>query len=331
MNTDHRWGVRVLGTGSYLPERVLTNHDLERMVDTTDEWITTRTGIKERRIAAPEQATSDLAVQAALAALADAKLSPEVLDLILVATVTPDMLFPSVACLVQQAIGATQAACFDINAACSGFIYGLAGAKGFLESGAYRTVLLIGAEKLSSITNWEDRSTCVLFGDGAGAVILGRTEEPTQLLSTYLGADGRRAGVLKAPGGGSRLPLTTEVVQQRLHCIQMDGQEVFKLAVTKMLEAAEKALVLAGKTYHDVTLFIPHQANLRIIEAIAKRLQVPRDRVFLNLDKYGNVSSATTVIALDEARRAGRIHPGDVIELVAFGGGLTWAAAVFQW
>ncbi len=322
--------VSIRSTGSYVPEKVLTNADLEKMVQTSDEWITTRTGIKERHIADREMATSDLAARAARNALERAGLAPEDIDLIIVATATPDMLFPSTACLVQKELGAANAAAFDLAAACSGFIYALATAKAFIESGTYRRVLIMGAETLSRITDWEDRNICVLLGDGAGAMILERSEKPTQLLSVYLGADGNYGNLLMLPGGGSRNPASHETIDKRLHYMKMEGKEVFKVAVTKMCEAAQTALEKAGKKCEDLSLIIPHQANIRIIEAIAKRINIPSEKVYINLQKYGNVSAATIIIALDEALRSGRIKPGDLIEVVAFGGGFTWGASVIQ-
>lgn len=327
---SYKTAIQIIGTGAYLPTRVLTNRDLERTVDTSDEWITTRTGIKERRVAAKHEATSDLAVQAAKRALKNAKLPKEAVDLILVATATPDMFFPSTACFVQKALGIKEAAVFDISAACSGFIYGLEVARRLLQSEAYKTALVIGAEKLSSITNWQDRSTCVLFGDGAGAAVLQKRSGAQGILSTYIRSDATFTDILCVPGGGSRFPADADVVAKKLNTIHMDGQEVFKLAVHKMIEAGKQALRLAKKKDSDLDLLIPHQANLRIIEAIAKRIHVPRERVFVNLQKYGNMSAATTIVALDEARRQGRVRAGDLVELIAFGSGLTWGAAVIQ-
>jgi len=322
--------VHVIGTGSYLPEKVLTNAELSRMVDTSDEWITTRTGIKERHVAAKEEATSDMATQASRRALADARLAPDQIELIVVATTTPDMFFPSTACFVQKQLGIKEAVSFDVSAACSGFVYALEVARTMLESGRYTRALVIGAEKLSSITNWKDRSTCVLFGDGAGAAVLERRTVPGGILSTYITAEAAQTDILKVPGGGSRLPPTADVLAQNLNTIYMEGKEVFKLAVHRMISAAQKALELAGKKESDLTLLIPHQANLRIIEAIGERVAIPRERIFVNLQKYGNMSSATTIVALDEARREGRVKKGDLVELIAFGAGLTWGAVVIQ-
>ena len=330
MSSAPKSHVQVIGTGTYLPAQVLTNYDLEKMVDTTDAWITTRTGIKERRIAAKNQATSDLAVKAAHKALEDAKLSPNAIDLIIVATTTPDMFFPSTACFVQKALSIKEAVSFDVSAACSGFLFAMEAARSMLEQGPYKTALLIGAEKLSAVTNWQDRGTCVLFGDGAGAAVLQRRPGSKGILSTYVCSDATHTDILSVPGGGSRAPATADVVAKKLNTIHMDGQEVFKLAVHKMIHAVEEALRRANKKDTDLALLIPHQANLRIVEAIAKRVHVPRERIFVNLQKYGNMSAATTIVALDEARREGRVREGDLVELVAFGAGLTWGAAVIQ-
>jgi len=326
----------IIGTGSYMPEKVLTNDDLSKFVDTNDEWITTRTGIKERRIAADDQATSDLAAEAGRRAMTAAGVNPEDIQLIIVATVTPDMFFPSTACFVQKKICATNAVCFDISAACSGFLYALQVARHFINTGNRTTALVIGAEKLSSLINWKDRNTCVLFGDGAGAVVIRRnddvgTDVPGRVLSTVMGSDGNLVDLLKVPGGGSACPITAENVESRPNSIHMEGRETFKHAVTRMLEAAKQALDMAGLTAADVALVIPHQANARIIGAIADRLELPAERVFMNLDKYGNTSAATIPVALDEANKAGRLKRGDVILLVAFGGGFTWASSVVRW
>jgi 3-oxoacyl-[acyl-carrier-protein] synthase III len=317
-----------------MPSHVLTNHDLEKLVETSDEWITSRTGIKERRIAAESEATSDLASAAALKALEMAGVAAEDLDLIIVATVTPDMFFPSTACFVQKKIGATNAVGFDISAACSGFLFALQTARHYLNGGPKKTALVIGAEKLSTLINWQDRNTCVLFGDGAGAVVLRSdesTEAPGRVLSSVMGSDGTLADLLKVPGGGSAQPITLANVASRPNTIHMEGRETFKHAVTRMLQASEKALQEAGLTAADVKLVIPHQANARIISAIAERLGVPPERTFMNLDKYGNTSAATIPVALDEANRAGLLEKGDIILLVAFGGGFTWASSVVKW
>lgn len=328
--------VKITGTGSYLPEKVLTNEDLSKIVETSDEWITTRTGIKERRVATQTMATSDLSLQAAKRALEAAELSADQLDVIIVATCTPDYFFPSVACLVQNGLGATRAAAFDVSAACSGFIYALATANGLLESGVHKRALVIGADVLSKFTDWTDRTTCVLFGDGAGALILEKDEKASpkshSILAVDLGADGSQTDILKIPGGGSRNPYNKEEgMKDTPATIHMDGKEVYRHAVTRMIETANRALAKAGKTSNDLSLLIPHQANLRIIESIGKRMGLPTEKVFLNIHKYGNMSAATTVVALDEAARSGQLKSGDLVELIAFGAGLTWGAAVIQW
>ena len=321
----------IVGVGAALPERVLTNFDLEKMVDTSDEWIRTRTGIRERRIADEKTATSDLAIAAARQALERAGVKGEEVDLILVATVTPDMVFPSTANLVQVGLGATKAAAMDLEAGCSGFIYALAVGGQFIAAGLYETVLVIGAETLSKITDWTDRNTCVLFGDGAGAAVLRPVSPERGFLSFYLGADGSGGDLLQMPAGGSRRPTSPETVQQRLHFIQMNGSEVFKFAVRVMGEASVRALEMAGLTTKDVDFLVPHQANLRIIDAAVKRLNLPPDRVVVNLDRYGNMSAASIPVALEEAWREGKIKDGDVVVMVAFGAGLTWAATVLRW
>ncbi len=321
-----------MGTGSYVPEKVLTNDDLARMVDTSDEWITTRTGIKERRIAAPGELTSQMATKAALKAMEQASVEPGDIDLILVATTTPDMMFPATACFVQKSIGANKAACFDVSAACAGFLMAVEVGQQFVATHSYEIVLVIGAEKLSSITNWTDRNTCVLFGDGAGAAILGHRGGGTHgIISSHLGSDGGFSDILFMPGGCSRTPITAENADQHLQTIHMLGKEVYKQAVTAMIEAARKALDAAGLTINDIACVIPHQANFRIIESIADKLEIPLDRFFVNLDRYGNTSAAAIAIALDEANRSGRIKRGDYILMVVFGGGLSWASTVIEW
>lgn len=322
---------KIIGTGKSLPKKVLTNLELEKMVDTSDEWIRTRTGIIERRITAQNEATSDLAIRASQEALENAHISPDEIDMILACTCTPDMVFPSVGCLVQSALGAKNAAAMDISAACSGFIYGLATAKSYIESGMAKKILLIGVDTLSKITNWNDRSTCILFGDGAGAAVLSAENGDSGILSVYMASDGTQSDILKVPAGGSRIPINLEVLENKSHMIQMDGPEVYKFAVTKMVEASLKALEMAGKKPADLKLIIPHQANKRIIESVAKRLHMNGNSVFVNLEKYGNMSAATTIVALDEAQKEGRIQQGDLVELVAFGAGLTWGAAVIRW
>ncbi len=321
----------ITAVGSYVPERVLTNAELEKMVETSDEWITTRTGIKERRIAAKDEFTSDLGAKAALKAMERAGVTPEQIDLIIVATITPDMPFPSTACLVQRKIGAYRAAAFDIEAACSGFIYGLEIGQQFIMSRTYDTVLVIGAEKLSSIVDWTDRNTCVLFGDGAGAAILQNRPNSHGLLAVCMGADGNKADLLSMPAGGSQCPATAESVAARLHFLRMDGKETFKNAVNAMLTAAQEVLRRCELDISRIACVIPHQANRRIIEAVSERLGTQPDQVFINLQKYGNTSAASVAIALDEVVQSGRIQRGDLILLVVFGAGLTWGAAVIEW
>jgi 3-oxoacyl-[acyl-carrier-protein] synthase-3 len=321
----------IAGVGSYVPERILTNADLEKIVDTTDEWITTRTGIRERRMAAENEATSDMAAKAAVRAMESAGVSAESIDLIIVATITPDMQFPSVACLVQHKIGARNAAAFDLEAACSGFIYALEVGQQFIMSHTYDTVLVIGAEKLSSIIDWTDRNTCVLFGDGAGAVILQNRPNSHGLLTACMGSDGSKADLLCMPGGGSRIPASPDSVSSRLHYLRMDGRETYKNAVVAMYTAAQEALRRCELSVDKIDCIIPHQANRRIIEAVADRLGTGMDKVYVNVDRFGNTSAASVAIALDEAVRTGRIQRGDLLLLLVFGAGLTWGAAVIEW
>ena len=323
--------VGILGTGAYVPERVLTNEDLEKMVDTTDEWIVSRTGIHERRIAAPDQASSDLAYEAALRALDSSGIEPDQLDLIIVATVTPDTSFPSTANLLQHRLGAKKAASFDMAAACSGFLYGLATATQFIRNGVYRYALVIGVESLSKITDWTDRNTCVLFGDGAGAAVIGSVEDGYGFLSFDLGSDGGGGELLKLPAGGSRLPASEETVTGGMHYLKMAGSDVFKFAVRIMNSSAEASLEKAGLTKRDVDFLVPHQANIRIIDSAIKRFGLSADKVMVNLDRYGNMSSASIPVALDEAVHEGKIQDGDNIVLVGFGGGLTWGSTVIKW
>jgi 3-oxoacyl-[acyl-carrier-protein] synthase-3 len=308
--------VGIVGTGSYVPPKILTNIDLEKMVDTSDTWIVERTGICERRISSPETTASCLGLPASLAALQSAGVSPEDVDLIIVATSTPDMIFPSTACLIQDKIGASRAACFDLSAACTGFSYALEVGQQFIATSTYKTALIVGTEVISKVIDWTDRNTCILFGDGAGAAVLQPVADDYGILSTSLGADGRLASILDLPIAGY---------------IRMSGREVFKVAVNTMIEAVEKVLNNAGISQDDVSLLIPHQANIRIIEAMGKRLDIPQERVFVNLQKYGNVSAGSTIIALDEAVQQGRVKDGDIIVIVAFGGGLTWGATVIRW
>lgn len=331
MSRPHLRSVSITGVGSYVPDRVLTNAELERMVDTSDEWIRSRTGIRERRIAADDQATSDLAVAAARRALTSAGLTAMDVDLIIVATITPDMLFPSTACLVQYKLGASRAAAFDLEAACSGFVYALDVGAHFVQSHTYNTVLVIGAEKMSSVVDWTDRNTCVLFGDGAGAAVLQNRPSAHGLLTTCLGSDGGKAKLLELPAGGSAVPTTAASVANRLHYLRMDGKETFKSAVNAMVSAANEALSRCGIPVSQLKCIIPHQANLRILNAVAERLNAREDQLFVNVDRYGNTSAASVAIALDEAVQQGRVLRGDLVLLVVFGAGLTWGAAVIEW
>ncbi len=324
--------VCIAGTGSYLPEKILTNAELAIQVDTSDEWIVSRTGIRERRIAADGEFTSHMATHAARRALEQAGLAAEDVELIIVATITPDTLTPATACYVQHNLGAHQAVAFDISAACSGFLYAMKISKRLIGDGAFKNALIIGAEKLSAVINWEDRSTCVLFGDGAGAAVLRRAEpDEGSILATEMGTDGNLTHLLNIPGGGIACPITAANVNDHLFTLTMMGKEVFKHAVNRMKEAAEKVIERAGLKAEDIACVIPHQANLRIIDAIADRLAVPNERVFVNLDKYGNTSAAAVAIALDEANRSGAFKRGEHIVLVVFGAGLTWAAAAIRW
>jgi 3-oxoacyl-[acyl-carrier-protein] synthase-3 len=320
----------ILGVGSYLPEKCVDNFYFEGIMDTSNEWITTRTGIKERRVAAEEEATSDLAIKASLKALECANLAPEDIDLIILATLTPDMLLPSTACIVQEGIGAVNAAAFDISAACTGFVYALTIAKQFVENDTYKNILVVGSETSSRVLNYEDRATSVLFGDGSGAAVVGRVEDGG-ILSTYLGADGKGKDYLKIPAGGSRNKASQDTIQNNMHTIHMAGSDVFKFAVRKMAETSLIAIEKANLEAKDIDLYVPHQANARIIEASAKRLGLSMDSVFVNLDKYGNMSAASIPVALDEAYREGKIKKGDKIVVVGFGGGLTWGSSVIEW
>ncbi|KAB2649515.1 MAG: beta-ketoacyl-ACP synthase III [Verrucomicrobiota bacterium] len=323
----------ILGTGSYAPARILTNEELSKTVETSNEWIFTRSGIRERRIAAPLESVSDMGAEAARRALEDAKVSASEIDLVIVATVTPDAPMPAVACHIQHKLSIpSNAACFDLNAACSGFIYALDTACAMISSGRYKKALVIGAEKLSSVVDWKDRTTCVLFGDGAGACIVGATLEPNiGLLGTKLGAFGGSADLLYIPGGGSNKPATPDSIASGDHFIKMKGKEVFKLAVRVMDEAARDILEQHGYKADQISLVIPHQANLRIIESISQYLKLPMDRFFVNVDRYGNTSAASIGIALDEARKAGKVKKGDLMLLVAFGAGLTYGSALIRW
>ena len=320
----------ITGLGKYVPPKVLTNKDLEKIVDTNDEWITSRTGIKERHIVEDDVSTSDIAYQAALEALENSGLAAEDIDLIIVATVTPDMSFPATACLIQERIGASKAAAFDLEAGCSGFVYSLSVASQFIETGVYQNALVIGAETLSKITDWEDRGTCVLFGDGAGAAVL-QTTEKGGMLAFDLGADGSGSKSLYLPAGGSLKPSSKQSIEEKEHFIKMEGNQVFKFAVKIMGQASVDVLEKAGLTPEDIDLLVPHQANTRIINAAANRLKLEDDKVFINLPKYGNTSSASIPIALYEARENGLVKNGNTIVLVAFGAGLTWASTVIEW
>lgn len=323
---------RIVGTGSYLPSKVLTNADLEKLVDTSDEWIVTRTGISTRHVAAEDEATSDLAYRASLGALQAGGLDPADLDMVLVATATPDHVFPSTACVLQDRLGAKRAGGLDISAACSGFVYGIGMANGLIRSGTCRTVLVVGAETLTRVVNWQDRNTCVLFGDGAGAALLRAEEGDQGVLSVHMRSDGSKGSILIIPGGGSRHPVSQAVVDAGLAKIQMHaGNEVFKLAVRAMEEVALAALKQAGLEVGDVDYIISHQANLRIISALGQRLGLPDSKVIVNVQRVGNTSAATIPLAMDEAVRDGRIRPGHLVLLCAFGGGLTWGSALIRW
>jgi len=319
----------IIGTGSYVPEKVLTNFDLEKMVDTSDEWIRRRTGISERRIADDNMASSDLGIQASLKAIKDAGIDPLEIDLIIAATITPDMFFPSTACFIQRGIGAKNAGAFDLSATCSGFCYGLAMADGLVKSGIHQAVLVVAADVLSKVTDWTDRATCVLFGDAAGAAVIQPTDEEKGILASYLGAD-ENVELLSLPGGGTRYPASHETIDKRMHYIRMNGQEVFRLGVRTMYESALKVLGQAGLTIDDVDLFIPHQANIRIMEAVGERLGMPSEKIYVNIHKYGNTSATTVIVALDEAIREGRVESGDIVLFSTFGGGLTWAGTVIK-
>jgi 3-oxoacyl-[acyl-carrier-protein] synthase-3 len=323
--------VGITGTGSYLPENVLTNADLEKFVDTNDEWITSRTGIRERHIAPKDMPVSELCYQAGLRALEDAQVAPEEVSLIIVATMTPDFAFPATACLVADRLGAKNAAAFDLEAACTGFIFALATASQFVATGMYKTVLVIGGETMSKIVNWEDRATCVLFGDGAGAAVLQPVKDGFGLLSFELGSDGSGGMLLSQPAGGSRCPASLETVEKNLHTLQMEGREVYKFAVRIIDVVTVKVLEKAGLMKEDMDLFVPHQANTRIVDAAIKRLGISPDKVVVNLHKYGNMSAASIPVALDEAVKEGRISEGDTIVMVGFGAGLTWGACVLKW
>ncbi|MDR4508412.1 MAG: ketoacyl-ACP synthase III [Candidatus Brocadiaceae bacterium] len=321
----------ITGIGSYLPRKVLTNRDLEKMVDTTEEWIIQRTGIRERRIVEESEVTSDLGAHASLKAMEDANIAPEEIDMIITSTITPDQFFPSTSCYIQEKIGATRASAFDILAACAGFVYALSIGQSVVSAGTAKTILVVGAECLSKITDYTDRTTCVLFGDGAGAVIIQGNGSKHDIISTSLAADGSQADVLIMPGGGAKHPASLESIHQRMHYIQFRGKEVFKRAINNITSMIIETVEKQGYTLEDIDLIIPHQSNLRIIEATMERLGLPAEKAFVNIDKYGNTSSASVPIAMDEARREGRLNKGDLVMLVAFGGGLTWGSSVIRW
>ncbi len=323
--------MEVVSTGRYLPERVLTNAELERLVDTSDEWIRERTGIRERRIACPAMGAAEMGTNAARIALERAGLQPDEVDVLIVSTATPDRLLPSTACDIQAQLGASNAAAYDVSAACTGFLYAMSVAEGHLAAGHGEVALVVAAEKMSAITDWSDRSTCILFGDGAGAAVVRRSENGRGVLSNFMRSDGSLAELLWRPGGGAKVPFNETVLEERSHLVKMAGREVFKAAVRSMAEAADQALQRAGLTGEDIDLLVPHQANIRIIEATAKYANIPMEKVYVNVDRYGNMSSATLPVALDEAQEAGRIKPGDNVMMVAFGAGFTWGSSVIRW
>ena len=321
----------ITGWGKFLPQRVMTNDDIAKMVDTSDTWIRERTGIGQRRIAGVDDTTASMSINAAIAALDVAGLSGIEIDLVIVATATPEHFFPSTASIVQDALGASHAGAFDLSAACSGFVYGLSMGADAIKAGSANAVLVIGAETLSRVVNWKDRNTCVLFGDGAGAVVLQASDQPGGVLSTLLRSDGSGSELLIMPAGGSKMPITPDVLAQDLHCIQMNGREVFRFATRAIDRSLREVMHKAGWTPQQVDIIVPHQANIRIIEAAAKSLGVPLDKFYCNLERYGNTSAASIPIALTEAFEAGRLHPNDRVAMVGFGAGLTWAAAAVQW
>jgi len=321
----------ITGVGSFLPEKVLTNDDLSKMLDTTDEWITKRTGIKERRIVENGVAASDLAYEASLRALDDANVLPTEVDLIVTSTITPDCLFPSTSCYIQEKLGARNAGAFDLLAACAGFVYALSVAKSFVASGAMKTVLVVGAECMSKITDYTDRSTCILFGDGAGAVVVQQGNGRREIITTNLGSDGSQAELLMLPAGGSKLPASRETVESRLHYIKLRGKEVFKQAIINMVDVITKAAAENNMRVEDIEMIIPHQSNIRIIEAAMEKLALPREKAYVNINRYGNTSSASIPIAIDEIEKENLLKPGDTALLVAFGGGLTWSSSIIKW
>ena len=322
---------KITGVGSYLPEKVLTNSDLEKIVDTDNDWIVTRTGIKERRIAGDNESTSDLAFQAASEALSNAAVDPQELDLIIVATTTPDFPFPSTAALLQGRLGAIKAAAFDVQAVCTGFVYALATADQFIRSGMYKKILVVGAEVLSRLVDWNDRGTCILFGDGAGAVVLEADESERGIISSHLHADGTQYDLLYVPGGGSRFPVSSELLNSGDQYIRMKGNEVFRVAVNALESSVIEALDSNGLKSEDVDLLIPHQANIRIINATAKKLGFSSDKVIITVDRHGNTSSASIPLALYEAVKTKRIDDGSLVLMDAFGGGFTWGSVLIRW
>lgn len=326
-----KFNAGIVGLGTYVPDRVLSNLELESILETSDEWIRSRTGIRERRIAAPEQASSDLAFEAAKLALENAKISADEVDLIVCATISPDMLFPATGCIVQELLGAKKAAAFDLEAGCSGFIYALAVGQAFISSGIYKTVLVIGTDVMSRMVNWKEREICVLFGDGAGAAVLKPVESDQGILAVHLGSDGSGANTLLVPAGGSRMPFSQESLDRNLQYIHMSGGEVYKFAVKAMCNATKQVLEGAGLKTEDLGYLVPHQANTRIIEAAAKRLNLPMDKIVVTVDRYGNNSTASVPLALEEAVKDGRIKDGQNIVLVGFGAGLTWGAVAIRW
>jgi 3-oxoacyl-[acyl-carrier-protein] synthase-3 len=331
MKKENRRRIKITGTGFYVPDKILTNQDLEKMVDTTDEWITTRTGIKERRVVSEDQATSDLSIEASRIALENAGLKVKDIDLIIVATSTPDTLFPSTGCWVQRGLGAGHIPAFDISAACTGWLYGMIVAEGLILNGAHKRILLIGSEVLTKVVDRKDRNTCVLFGDASAAVVLEESDDESGMLSSYWRADGSLGNLLYQPAGGTRIPASAESVAQNLHYLQMKGNDVFKHAVKRMGEAAMEALKLAGLTKEDIDYLIPHQANIRIIDATGRRLKLPSEKVYTNIHKYGNVSAASVPIALHELWAEGKLKKGDIVIMVAFGAGFTWASVAYRW
>ena len=324
-------GIGIIGTGSFLPKKVLTNFDLEKMVDTSDEWITTRTGIKERRIIEEDKNSSDMAIEASKLALKDADLEPADIDLVIVATMTSDMITPSTACIVQDKLGCKNAAAFDLSAACSGFVYGMSVAYGLIKSGVYKNILLVATEAMSRILDWKDRGTCILFGDGAGAAIISEVPEGRGIIAMELGSDGSGKDSLLIPSGGTASPMTHEKLDNKEQYLKMEGSEVFKFAVRKIDETCKNLLKKCELESNDIDLFIPHQANTRIIDSAVKKLKIPKEKTFVNLNKYGNMSAASIPVALDEALKEGKIKDGDNILLVGFGGGLTWGSSILKW